>query len=70
MKQLGDKGVAACWVCDSWTVVTYARRIVPFSVTEASAEILAGVCDMCGSVITMPHTEENINAIREAKSGK
>ncbi len=53
---VGDKGKAACDTCKAFVTTTYALRNVPFSDNSGVvANLLVGVCDGCGSVVTLPH---------------
>ena len=50
----GDKGRAICNSC-GLTIITYALRDVDFSDKSGTARgIIAGVCDNCKEVISIP----------------
>lgn len=64
--QDGGKGRAICPSCAEIRSLTWKRVDVPFSDGEGMARnILAGVCDTCGSVIAIP--AQSTPAIRAAR---
>lgn len=53
---VGDKGKSACDTCQTFVTTTYQLRDVPFSDKSGVVKnILVGVCDVCGSIVSMPH---------------
>jgi hypothetical protein len=51
-----DKGNALCETCQGKVTTTYQRRNVPLSDGSATVpNVLVGVCDICDSVVTLPH---------------
>lgn len=52
----GDKSKALCHNCKYLVSTTFQFRNVPFSDTgEIAKNILAGVCDECDSVVSIPY---------------
>jgi hypothetical protein len=70
----GDKKQALCEKCQSITLSTYHRRTVPINDgTGIVNNLLVGVCDICNSVVTIPHQsvpeiEHQINAQKQDSS--
>lgn len=57
MKKEGDKGKAFCESCGPVSI-TYRLKDVPFSDNSGTVEdVLAGVCDVCGQVVSIPRQE-------------
>ena len=54
--KLEDKSTAACEMCNAFVDVTYRLRDVRLSDgSEIVRDVLAGVCDICDNVCTLPH---------------
>lgn len=51
--KVGDKTKAVCYFCDKVVTVTYSIQDVPFK-QQLIKDILAGVCEGCNQVITIP----------------
>jgi len=52
----GDKSKAICNDCERLVSTTFQFRDIPFSDTgEVVKNILTGVCDECGRVVSIPH---------------
>lgn len=52
----GDKKRAACEHCGTFRMATFQLRDLPFSDGSGVVkQVLAGVCDHCGSVAVIPH---------------
>ena len=63
----GDKSNAVCSTCKLLRETTFAYRDVPFSDGSGIVKnILAGVCDHCGQVASIP--AQSTPAIRKARS--
>lgn len=62
--KVGDTSKAVCEHCKSIVSTTYKLRDVPFSDGRGIAKkIMAGVCDQCDSVVSVPH--QSVPAIKE-----
>ena len=62
----GDRSRAVCHHCKQLVGTTFARRTVPFSDGHGEVKnILAGVCNICDHVVTVP--AQSTPAIREAR---
>jgi hypothetical protein len=66
----GDKSIAVCHECREVVDTTLKRRDVPFSDGSGVVrDILAAVCDVCGSVVAIPAcSAPTIKAAREAQA--
>lgn len=63
----GDKGKAICEQCAAVATTTYRYRDVPFSDGHGhAAGILAGVCDTCDTVLSIP--AQSTPAIQRARN--
>lgn len=66
--KVGDKIEAICQDCKSLVNTTFKLRDVPFSDGSGIVKnILTGVCDQCGRVITIPN--QSTPAIKKAFDG-
>lgn len=55
--KIGDQEKAACNKCNAFVIVTYKLRDVPFNDDSGIVkDVLVGVCDVCGSVCSLPST--------------
>ena len=51
----GDKSKAICRVCEEIVSTTFEHRNVPFDEGSSTVKgILAGVCDQCSAVVSIP----------------
>lgn len=67
----GDKSKAFCKSCARIVGTTFARRDVPFSddAKMVAKEILVGVCDVCGSTVSIPaQSTPAISKVRKEKA--
>lgn len=54
--KVGDKSKAICQDCKSLVDTTFKLRDVPFSDGSGVVKnILTGVCDQCGRIVSIPH---------------
>ena len=61
--KVNDEGKAYCEKCNTIANITYQLRDVPFSDSSGIVkDILAGVCNECGMVTTIPH--QSVPAIK------
>ena len=68
--KVGDITRAACDNCKSFQSATYDLRDVPFSDGSGIVKnVLVGVCDSCGSVITLPQQSTPLVA-RQMEHGR
>ena len=66
--KVGDKSEGICQDCKSIVSTTFKLRDVPFSDESGVARnILAGICDQCERVITIPN--QSTPAIKKAFDG-
>lgn len=67
--KVGDKSKAVCQDCESLVPTTFMLRDVPFSDGRGTAKkVLAGVCDLCDRVVSIPH--QSTPAIKKAYEAK
>lgn len=67
--KVGDKTKAACDHCKSFQNATYDLRDVPLSDGSGTVRnVLVGVCDTCGSVISLPH--QSTPLVKKVREGQ
>lgn len=68
---VGDKSRAVCEACQTVVATTFELCDLPFSDGSGVAnKIMAGVCDQCGTVVSIPAQSTPVIAVALKSRGK